>query len=173
MPVPACIEYTWASTPLGLMIAGGTERGLCSVQFGESKDELLAGLRAEYPLAILEPVEKPYPKHLHEWTAALCRHLEGAEPALDIPMDVLATPFQMRVWKHLQSIPYGEVRTYAEIAVALGSAARAVGHACAGNRVAVVIPCHRVVRGDGGLGGYRWGLDRKRALIDRERRGLT
>jgi AraC family transcriptional regulator of adaptative response/methylated-DNA-[protein]-cysteine methyltransferase len=151
------------------MIAGGTERGLSSVQFGESREELLANLRREYPQAILEPVEKPYPKQLHEWTESLCRYLEGALPVLDVPVDVPATPFQMRVWKHLQSIPYGEVRTYAEIAAALGSAARAVGHACAANRVAVVIPCHRVVRGDGGLGGYRWGLDRKRALIDRER----
>src|SRR6185437_12317958 len=105
------------------------------------------------------------------WVEALRAHLRGEQPHLDLPADIRATAFQMRVWKYLQSIPYGDVRSYAEVARAIGSpnGARAVAGACASNPVALVIPCHRVIRGTGDLGGYRWGLERKRALIDRER----
>ena len=102
---------------------------------------------------------------------ALTRHLEGKQPDLTLPLDIRATAFQMRVWNYLQSIPYGEVQSYGEVAEGIGqpSASRAVARACASNRVALVIPCHRVIRGTGELGGYRWGLERKRVLIDRER----
>jgi AraC family transcriptional regulator of adaptative response/methylated-DNA-[protein]-cysteine methyltransferase len=101
----------------------------------------------------------------------LVRHLAGELPHLDLPLDVQATAFQLRVWEALRQIPYGETRSYAQVAQALGepTAARAVARACASNRVALVIPCHRVVRGDGDLSGYRWGVNRKAALLATER----
>jgi AraC family transcriptional regulator of adaptative response/methylated-DNA-[protein]-cysteine methyltransferase len=101
--------------------------------------------------------------------------LDGQQPRLDLPVDVRATAFQMKVWQYLQSIPYGSVQSYAEVAAGLGQprAARAVARACAQNRVALAIPCHRVIRGTGELGGYRWGLERKRVLIDLERRSVS
>ncbi|HBY62186.1 MAG TPA: bifunctional DNA-binding transcriptional regulator/O6-methylguanine-DNA methyltransferase Ada [Solibacterales bacterium] len=165
------ISHVCVPTPLGPMMIGATDRGLCFVQFGESGDQLLAVLRAEYPEAALTPMAEPHPEQFRLWIGALCRSLEGVEPRLDLPLDVRATAFQMRVWKYLQSIPRGEVQSYGEVARGLGSPAahRAVARACASNPVALVIPCHRVIRGDGALGGYRWGLERKRALIDRER----
>ncbi|SPF36047.1 fused DNA-binding transcriptional dual regulator; O6-methylguanine-DNA methyltransferase (fragment) [Candidatus Sulfopaludibacter sp. SbA4] len=102
---------------------------------------------------------------------ALSSHLAGTRPRLELPLDIQATAFQMRVWNYLQSIPYGEVQSYGEVAAGIGlpSAVRAVARACATNRVALAIPCHRVIRGSGEMGGYRWGVARKRALIDRER----
>ncbi|HZY87854.1 MAG TPA: methylated-DNA--[protein]-cysteine S-methyltransferase, partial [Gemmataceae bacterium] len=108
---------------------------------------------------------------LREWLAELLAHLEGRRPHLELPLDVQATAFQWRVWQELRAIPYGSTRTYTQIAERLGqpTAARAVARACATNPVSVVIPCHRVVRGDGSLGGYRWGLARKQALLDQEK----
>ena len=105
------------------------------------------------------------------WIGALNRQLRGIEPQLDLPLDVRGTAFQLIVWRYLQKVPYGEVRSYAEVAAAIGkpSAARAVAKACATNSVALLIPCHRVVRGTGELGGYRWGMQRKRVLLDTER----
>jgi O-6-methylguanine DNA methyltransferase len=104
------------------------------------------------------------------WTAAVVEHLKGARPSLDLPLDIRATAFQRRVWEELQRIPFGQTRTYREVACALGrpTAARAVARACATNPVSLVIPCHRVLRGDGGEGGYRWGIHRKRALLEAE-----
>jgi AraC family transcriptional regulator of adaptative response/methylated-DNA-[protein]-cysteine methyltransferase len=165
------ITYVSFETPLGLLMAGATDRGLCFVQFGESQEQLLGMLRAEYPNAALEPMCEPHDPQFTLWVEALRRHLHGEQPHLDLPADIRATAFQLRVWQYLQSIPYGEVRSYTEVARGIGqpAAVRAVAHACASNVLALVIPCHRVIRGTGELGGYKWGLPRKRALIDSER----
>lgn len=167
------ITYVSLNSPVGLMMVGATDRGLCFVQFGETPEALLAQLHREYPAAAIEPMRLPYPPEFQKWTDALMAHLSGAQPHLDLPLDIRATAFQMRVWNYLQSIPYGEVQSYREVAEGIGQpgAARAVARACSSNSVAVVIPCHRVIRGNGDLGGYRWGLAVKRALIDRERAG--
>jgi AraC family transcriptional regulator of adaptative response/methylated-DNA-[protein]-cysteine methyltransferase len=116
-------------------------------------------------------MREPYHPDFRAWVDAIARHLAGEIPRLDLPLDVAATAFQMRVWKYLQTIPSGDVQSYGEVAAAIGAptAARAVAQACARNPAAVLIPCHRVIRGSGELGGYRWGLARKRSLIDRER----
>jgi AraC family transcriptional regulator of adaptative response/methylated-DNA-[protein]-cysteine methyltransferase len=169
------ISYVSVDCDLGRMMLGATDRGLCFVQFADRDEELLQMLRAEYPAAVLEPMgermREPYPKQFDDWMRALERHLKGQEPRLDLPLDLRATAFQMKVWRYLQSIPRGSVQSYSQVAAGIGqpTAARAVARACAANRVAVVIPCHRVIRGNGDLGGYRWGIERKRALIERER----
>lgn len=165
------ISYAPLRTPAGLMMIGATDRGICFVQFGDSEDELIERLHAEYRNADVTPMQTPAHPAFAQWVQAIARHVAGDQPHLDLPLDIRATAFQMRVWKYLQSIPYGDVQSYAEVADAIGSlnGARAVAGACASNPVAVVIPCHRVIRGTGELGGYRWGLERKRALIDRER----
>jgi AraC family transcriptional regulator of adaptative response/methylated-DNA-[protein]-cysteine methyltransferase len=166
------ISHACLATPLGAMLIGATDRGICFVGFGDTADELQQRLRAEYPQARIEPMREPYHPDFRAWVAAITRHLSenGAQP--DLPLDIAATAFQLRVWRYLQTIPPGEVRSYGEIASAIGepSASRAVAQACAHNPAAVLIPCHRVIRGSGELGGYRWGIERKRALIDRERR---
>jgi AraC family transcriptional regulator, regulatory protein of adaptative response / methylated-DNA-[protein]-cysteine methyltransferase len=160
-----------AATPLGTLMVAATDRGVCFVQFGESHAALLAQLRAEYPAAVIEQMRKPYPAQFDAWMTRLLDHLADSRQSLDIPFDVRATAFQLKVWRYLQSIPTGAVQSYQEVARGIGqpSAARAVASACAANRVALVVPCHRVIRGDGTLGGYRWGMDRKRTLLDRER----
>jgi AraC family transcriptional regulator of adaptative response/methylated-DNA-[protein]-cysteine methyltransferase len=165
------ISCASTSTPLGLMMVGATDRGLCAVQFGDSHERLLGMLRKEYPAATIDEMKTPYPAQFDAWMKALSAHLQGVEHHLDLPVDVRATAFQLKVWRYLQSIPYGEVQSYVEVATAIGrpKATRAVARACASNQVAVVIPCHRVIRRSGELGGYRWGVERKRALLDRER----
>ena len=133
----------------------------------------LAAAGDDAQAARIHAVARHIEAHAHESLplSALAAHLEGTRPRLDLPLDMRGTAFQMKVWSFLQRIPYGEVRSYAEVAGGVGAprAVRAVASACAANRIAVAIPCHRVIRGDGGLGGYRWGLERKRALIDAER----
>ncbi len=169
------ISCATADSPLGRMMIGATDRGICFLQFADRDDTLLDMLSREYPNATVTPMpDHRYPE-FSEWILALRAHLENGEPHLDLPLDLRATAFQMRVWRYLQSIPSGSVESYAEVAAAIGqpTAARAVARACATNRVALVIPCHRVIRGTGELGGYRWGLDRKRTLIDRERAART
>jgi AraC family transcriptional regulator, regulatory protein of adaptative response / methylated-DNA-[protein]-cysteine methyltransferase len=165
------ITHASADSPVGRMMIGATDRGICFLQFGESDAELAAALGREYPAAELQPMAEPAPAEFAQWIAALKEHLDGARFQVDLPLDIRATAFQMRVWNYLQSIPYGEVRSYSEVAEGIGqpAATRAVARACASNRVAIVIPCHRVIRGTGQLGGYRWGVARKRTLIDRER----
>jgi len=167
------ITYVAVESPVGLMMIGATDRGLCSIQFGDTAEELVGLLRKEYPAAVIEPMGTPHPPEFQKWMDALVDHLAGTRPRLELPLDIQATAFQMRVWNCLQSIPYGEVRSYGEVAAGIGrpSATRAVARACATNRVAIAIPCHRVIRGSGEMGGYRWGLARKRALIDLERAG--
>jgi AraC family transcriptional regulator, regulatory protein of adaptative response / methylated-DNA-[protein]-cysteine methyltransferase len=166
------ISYASVDSPLGLLLIGATDRGLCFVQFGETKAELLVKLREEYPEASIQEMKEPYSPEFGKWTGELLRYLRREQARLDVPLDVKASAFQMKVWRYLQSIPPGEVQSYSEVAAAIGSpkAVRAVGSACAANRVAIAIPCHRVIRGDGGLGGYRWGLERKRVLLDEERK---
>jgi AraC family transcriptional regulator of adaptative response/methylated-DNA-[protein]-cysteine methyltransferase len=166
------ITYAPARTPLGLMLAGATDRGLCFLQFGESEAQLRESLAAEYPAARLQAMPDPPPSLFREWIDSLNRYLEGQEPDLRLPVHVRATSFQMKVWQYLQSIPSGKVQSYQEVAEGIGRprAVRAVANACAANRVALTIPCHRVIRAGGELGGYRWGLERKRTLIDSERR---
>lgn len=165
------ISYATAQTPVGLMMVGATDRGICFVQFGDDPKTLAQQLRREYSNADIKPIENLEDPQLAAWIAALSNHLATGGPHLDLPLDVRATAFQMRVWTYLQSIPAGEVQSYSEVANAIGKpgAARAVARACASNQCAIVIPCHRVIRGSGELGGYRWGIGRKRALIDRER----
>jgi AraC family transcriptional regulator, regulatory protein of adaptative response / methylated-DNA-[protein]-cysteine methyltransferase len=165
------ISHASLQTPVGLMMIGATDRGLCFVGFAQTNDELLAQLRREYPRAAIEPMREPYHPQFRAWVDAIVQHLAGEAPRLDLPLDIRATAFQQRVWRHLQTIPSGEVESYAEVAAAIGrpNAARAVAQACARNPTAVVIPCHRVIRGTGELGGYRWGVARKRSLIDTER----
>jgi AraC family transcriptional regulator, regulatory protein of adaptative response / methylated-DNA-[protein]-cysteine methyltransferase len=166
------ISYASVSSPLGLLMIGATDRGLCFVQFGETEAELLQKLHDEYPAASIQQMTEPYSPEFGKWTSELLRYLRREQTQLNVPVDVKASAFQMKVWRYLQSIPSGEVQSYAEVAAGIGSpkAVRAVGSACAANRVAIAIPCHRVIRGDGALGGYRWGLERKRVLIDEERK---
>lgn len=165
------ITYAPMASPVGLAMMGATDRGVCFVQFGESREELLDALRREYPAATLEPAADPAPAAFGQWMDALAAHLAGSCPALELPLDIQATAFRMRVWDYLRTIPYGKVQSYAEVAAGIGrpSAVRAVAQACAANRIAVAIPCHRVIRGTGELGGYRWGVERKQALLNRER----
>jgi AraC family transcriptional regulator of adaptative response/methylated-DNA-[protein]-cysteine methyltransferase len=167
----ARITYVTVESPAGLMMIAATDRGVCFVQFGDTPGQLLKSLEKEYGAAELEPMRDPENPDFRKWVDSLVRNLAGSQPRLDLPLDIRATVFQMRVWNYLQSIPTGEVQSYSEVAAGIGqpSAARAVARACASNTVALVIPCHRVIRGSGDLGGYRWGLARKRALIDRER----
>jgi AraC family transcriptional regulator of adaptative response/methylated-DNA-[protein]-cysteine methyltransferase len=165
------ISYASAQTPLGLLMIGATDRGICFLQFGETHEGLATELQRQFPAATTQAMPPSHASEFNDWMAALNRHLRGLEPRLDLPLDVRGTAFQLIVWRYLQRVPYGEVRSYAEVAEAIGrpSAARAVARACASNGVALLIPCHRVVRGTGELGGYRWGVQRKRVLLDTER----
>ena len=167
------ISYALSETPLGVMMIGATDRGLCFLQFDTSRDKLLERLKLEYPQAQIAQMANHRDVQFQAWMKALAEYLDGSRQQLDLPLDVRGTAFQMKVWNYLQRIPYGHVQSYAEVARGIGApkAVRAVASACASNHVALVIPCHRVIRGDGTLGGYRWGLDRKRTLIDTERRG--
>ncbi len=163
-----CLRYTLADCPLGRLLLAATERGVSAVYLGDRDAVLEKALRKEYPAASVERDDNT----LRVWLKELLDHLHGQQPHLELPLDVQATAFQWRVWQELQAIPAGSTRTYGEIAEALGqpTAARAVARACATNPVSVLIPCHRVIREDGELGGYRWGLHRKRALLDREKK---
>jgi AraC family transcriptional regulator of adaptative response/methylated-DNA-[protein]-cysteine methyltransferase len=159
-------------TPLGLLLIAATDRGLCAVQFGDSRAALQAALRVEYPAATILASPSQGSPQLQAWIEALRRYLGGDRHPLHLPLDVQATAFRFRVWQYLQTIPPGTVQSYAEVARRLGrpSAARAVANACAANRVALAIPCHRVIRGDGGMGGYRWGIPRKERLLALEKK---
>ena len=164
------IAYALLDSPVGLTMMGATDRGICFVQFGETKEQLLEALRREYPSATVEASADPSAPEFRQWMEALSAHLAGGRPALDLPLDIQATAFQMRVWDYLRSIPSGKVQSYGEVAAGIGqpTAVRAVARACSANRVALLIPCHRVIRGTGEAGGYLWGLERKQALLDRE-----
>ena len=162
------LGYALAETPLGLLYVAATERGLCAVGLADDAAEALADLAAEFPKAMRVPDQQGLAPAL----AAILAHLEGRSPHLDLPLDIRATAFQHQVWEALRAIPHGETRSYSEIAASLGrpEAVRAVARACATNPAALVIPCHRAVRQDGTLAGYRWGIDRKRRLLAQERK---
>ncbi|HEY4366198.1 MAG TPA: methylated-DNA--[protein]-cysteine S-methyltransferase [Steroidobacteraceae bacterium] len=166
------ISYASGATPLGLLMIGATDRGICFLQFGASQAELVLELQRQFAGATVQPMPDSHKSQFDAWMEALNRHLRGLEPHPNLPLDVRGTAFQLIVWRYLQKLPYGEVRSYSEVAAGIGkpSAARAVARACATNSVALLIPCHRVVRGSGELGGYRWGIDRKRVLLDTERK---
>lgn len=168
--VGAHIDYVIAKTSMGSLLVAATDRGLCAVTLGDDESGLEAALAAEYPAASRERVSAPSDV-LGEWVRQVVAIVEGRPMKTNTPLDVRATAFQWKVWRELQKIPFGETRSYTEIATAIGSpkSARAVASACANNRIAVMIPCHRVVRGGGALGGYRWGLERKRRLLEKER----
>src|SRR5450755_906163 len=168
--IAAAIRYTCADSPLGRMLIAATERGVCAIQFARSDGELLEGLRREFPFATRKSDEGG----LRSWAGALLKHMQGKQLDSSLPLDIRATAFQRRVWTYLQSIPFGATRSYSQVAKGIGrpTAVRAVARACATNPVAVAIPCHRVVRGDGSMGGYRWGIERKKALLGMEGQGV-
>ena len=165
----ARIHYAIVDSLLGQLLVAATEKGICFVCLGEDKKALVAELSAEFPAA--DEVSENQAE-IGPVLEVLLEYLAGKTPHLDLPLDVQATAFQRRVWQELMAIPCGETRTYSQIAEALDlpKGQRAVGRACATNPVSLVIPCHRALRADGGLGGYRWGLPRKEALIAMERR---
>jgi AraC family transcriptional regulator, regulatory protein of adaptative response / methylated-DNA-[protein]-cysteine methyltransferase len=167
------IHYVIVNSPWGRLLAGATSRGISAVYLGESDAALRTALREEYPRAAL--LEDPNRSGSHDsglgpWVEKILAHLRGHEPHLDLPTDVQATAFQRRVWEELRRIPYGTTRTYSEVARAIGrpTAIRAVARACATNPTSIVVPCHRVIREDGNEAGYRWGINRKRALLSHE-----
>lgn len=164
----AQIAYTIAPCALGWLLLAATEKGICAVRLGDSEPELVQTLAAEFQTAVIGRGDA----ELGTWLSALLAYLDGREPHLDLPLDVRATAFQRRVWEALRAIPYGSTRSYRDVASAIGqpTATRAVARACATNPAALVIPCHRVIRADGDLGGYRWGITRKQALLEQEAR---
>src|SRR6266446_3023645 len=161
------IGYTVAKSPLGKVLVAATERGVSAVYLGDAENALIAELREEYPRAEIAPAPHTYQK----WVREIVQRTEGKAPGLELPLDLQATAFQRRVWQELQRIPRGRTRTYSQVARSLGQpkAVRAVARACATNPVSIVVPCHRVIREDGTLAGYRWGLSRKEQLLTKER----
>lgn len=168
---------TWAvrTTAFGALLMAATERGVCLVEFGDSERALVARLDAEFPQATRVPASDAAREPLDAWMDALDAHVVHGAPRPELPLDVRGTAFQIKVWRFLLSVKPGRVVSYAELAEGIGhpKAVRAVGTACGANRLAVLIPCHRALRADGSLGGYRWGLERKRALLDGERASAT
>lgn len=163
----ATIEFTTVRSPLGRLLVGATSRGITAVSLGDDDARLERALHDEYPAAEIHRGDE----HLKPWVTAILEHIAGERPNLALPLDLQATAFQWKVWRALQKIPYGRTATYGEIASEIGQpkAVRAVANACANNRAALVIPCHRVVRGDGATGGYRWGAERKEKILAKER----
>lgn len=162
------IRTAFADSPLGRLLIGATKRGVCFLGFGDRDGALEKDLQKRFPRAALVRDDPG----LSASVAAVLRFLDEPNAALDLPLDLRGTAFQLRVWRALQQIAPGETRSYAQVAAAIGSPSgvRAVAHSCAANPVALAVPCHRVIGSDGKLTGYRWGLPRKRALLQRERR---
>jgi AraC family transcriptional regulator of adaptative response/methylated-DNA-[protein]-cysteine methyltransferase len=165
------IAYAYRATALGPLLMAATTRGVCFAQFGRSESALIAQLKGEFPRASLTASTMSQSPELNAWIEALEAHIATSTPRPEVPLDLRGTAFQIQVWKFLLGVPSGSVVSYGEVAQAIGApkAFRAAASACAANRIAVLIPCHRVLRGNGDLGGYRWGLERKRALLDHER----
>lgn len=166
------ISVAVASSPFGRMLIAATDRGICAVFIGDDEQRLRADLRAEFPAAEISDMPVRGEPGVRAWIAQVVDALQGREGDGRLPLAPRGSDFQLRVWELLRRIPRGTTRTYADLARDLGqpSAARAVARACATNPIAVLIPCHRVIRGDGVLAGYRWGIKRKRRLLERERR---
>lgn len=165
------INYACCDTALGLMMMAATDKGICFVQFADDQNSLLTLLQGEFPNAELKLSAAQDGPELDNWMAALDLHISKNAPRPDLPLDITGTAFQIKVWQFLLTIKEGEILSYSEVASCIDKpkAVRAVASACGKNRIGVLIPCHRVLRSDGGLGGYRWGLARKRALLDQER----
>jgi AraC family transcriptional regulator of adaptative response/methylated-DNA-[protein]-cysteine methyltransferase len=161
------IRYTIVDSALGRLLVAATDRGVCAVAIGRADTDLVADLAKEYPAATMTAATGSLVRGAKEMVARVA----GRAPRADLPLDIQATAFQWQVWQALAAIPFGETRTYGEVAAAIGRphAVRAVARACATNPVAVAIPCHRVIAASGAISGYRWGIDRKRALLARER----
>lgn len=161
------ISYVTAESSLGKLLVASTEKGVCAVAFGDTEEQLTANLAKEFPAAEIRPDDD----NLQDYVRAIVEYLDGRRRTLALPLDLQATAFQLQVWAELRRIPYGETRSYKEVAEGLGNAqaVRAVARACASNPVALVNPCHRVVGADGKLSGYRWGVGRKKMLLDSER----
>jgi AraC family transcriptional regulator of adaptative response/methylated-DNA-[protein]-cysteine methyltransferase len=176
----AVVRYTIAPSPLGRMLIAATDKGICAIQFADTEEELQQGLMREFPFATRRRDDEA----MSAWREKLEHLIDGTNSDSDskrsakfdqhpsLPLDIRATAFQRRVWETLQRIPRGETRSYSAVAKKIGmpKATRAVARACATNPVAVAIPCHRVIREDGDLGGYRWGIDRKEQLLAMEQR---
>jgi AraC family transcriptional regulator of adaptative response/methylated-DNA-[protein]-cysteine methyltransferase len=165
------IIYTTADCSLGRLLVAATNRGVCSVALGDTDADLISNLFAEYPSASIDSRDTSIAPSLNLWLNQVLDLLGGKAPNAKLPLDVQATAFQWQVWEELRKIPLGETRSYQEIAAAIHKpkAVRAVARACASNHAALIIPCHRVIREDKSLGGYRWGLARKEELLKRER----
>lgn len=165
------ITYACRNTALGLMVMAATDKGVCFVQFGDDEESLVTKLKEEFPRAEMNVSPAQEAPELDAWIDALNQHISQGAARPDLPLDMRGTAFQMQVWQFLLRIREGDVLSYSELAAQIDKpkAVRAVASACAKNRIGVLIPCHRVLRGDGSLGGYRWGLERKRALLDAER----
>jgi AraC family transcriptional regulator, regulatory protein of adaptative response / methylated-DNA-[protein]-cysteine methyltransferase len=165
------IAYACRETALGPLLMAATHRGVCLAQFGSSESALIADLKTEFPRATVVASSMTQSPELDAWVAAFEAHIAGSAPRPDVPLDMRGTAFQIRVWRFLLGVVEGDVVSYTEVARGIGApkAMRAAASACGSNRIAVLVPCHRVIRSDGGLGGYRWGLDRKRTLLDQER----
>ena len=160
------INYTIVPCSMGYLLVAITEKGICSVKLGDTREELESILYKQFHQAKLI-----FDSDIHQdCVEAILNFIDGKQPHLDLPLDVKGTAFQKQVWQALQKIPYGETSTYKDIANQINkpSSVRAVGNACGANPTALIVPCHRVVKNDGSLGGYRWGIDRKRKLLDRE-----
>jgi AraC family transcriptional regulator, regulatory protein of adaptative response / methylated-DNA-[protein]-cysteine methyltransferase len=168
--VAAPIRYTITDSPFGRLLVGATDKGICTIQFAGTDDELEHGLRHEFPFANRRRDDAG----MQKWKDQLLRRMRGQKLHAALPMDIQATAFQRRVWTYLQSIPFGDTRSYSEVAKGIGqpAACRAVARACATNPVAIAIPCHRVVRESGEMGGYRWGAERTKAILAAEREAV-
>ncbi|MFN7544007.1 MAG: methylated-DNA--[protein]-cysteine S-methyltransferase [Acidobacteriota bacterium] len=164
------ISYLTFATSLGHILLAATDRGLCRLDIAENPEDLSSRLHTEFPRANVDAVAPPFSLLLEAWLEAIRGYLNGRPIHSSLPLDIRGTAFQARVWAFLRQIPRGETRSYSQVAAAIGqpTAARAVANACGQNPVALAIPCHRVIRGNGALGGYRWGLDRKQQLLDAE-----
>ncbi|HXF12969.1 MAG TPA: bifunctional DNA-binding transcriptional regulator/O6-methylguanine-DNA methyltransferase Ada [Terriglobales bacterium] len=163
------IRYSVTESPIGRMLIAATDKGICSIQFADSDEELEQGLKQEFPFALRRRDDDG----MATLAGQVVQRISGVESSASLPLDIQATAFQRRVWSYLQSIAFGKTRSYSEVAKAIRhpSAVRAVARACATNPVAIAIPCHRVLRANGDLGGYRWGMERKKALLEMESAG--
>lgn len=164
------IRYAVRPSSLGLVMIAATPRGICSVQFGESEADLVKELRADFPGGEIAAADTTVDAAFDTWSSAVIERIDNPRIVANLPLDIRGTAFQQRVWQALREIPVGVTQSYAEIARRTGSpsAVRAVGSACAANPVAVLVPCHRAVGSDGALSGYRWGIERKKRLIEKE-----
>ena len=160
------IRYSFSESPIGRMLIAATDKGVCSIQFADSEEELEQGLKHEFPFALRRRDDDG----MANLAGQVVQRISGAESSSSLPLDIQATAFQRRVWSHLQKISFGKTQSYTQVAKAIRrpSAVRAVARACATNPVAIAIPCHRVLRSNGDLGGYRWGLQRKKTLLEIE-----